>query len=96
MGVLLAFAVGYVVGARAGTEDFRDLVDAYNAVRGSDEFTDFMQALRGHAAFALRELAAMVDGDGARPGLAQGLVERVRSQDVVERVRELVKNSPLG
>ncbi len=38
MGVLLAFAVGYVVGARAGAQDFDDVVRAVQELRDSEEF----------------------------------------------------------
>ena len=38
MGILLAFAAGYVLGARGGSEDFDDVVQAVQAIRQSEEF----------------------------------------------------------
>jgi hypothetical protein len=84
MGVLLAFVVGYAIGARAGTESFDDVVDSLKAVRNSEEFQSLLKALRTHAGHALRELAtvvdgsAVVDGPGPQPRSNQDLVDRVR------------------
>ena len=40
MGILIAFAAGYVFGARAGSQDFDDVVQALQAIRESEEFHD--------------------------------------------------------
>ena len=61
MGILIAFAAGYVFGARAGSQDFDDVVQALQAIRESDEFHDLLRSLRSHAAHSLRELASMLD-----------------------------------
>ena len=86
MGILLAFAAGYVVGSRAGAEDFDDVVQALQAIRQSDEFNDLLRSLRSHAAHTLRELAALLD----RAGTEEGGPSSVTTRDLVDRVRSLV------
>jgi hypothetical protein len=81
MGLLMAFAVGCVVGARAGSEDFSDVVQSVHAIRESEEFRDLVTALRSHASQTLRSLADMVD----KPG-----TDAISTQDLVERVTRLV------
>lgn len=80
MGILMAFAVGYVVGARAGEAGFREVVDALKAVRDSDEFAAFVAALRAHLGHTFGDLAARLGDDGAP----------LTMDDVVARVRQLV------
>ena len=48
MGTLFGFAVGYVIGARAGNEGFDDLLRAFSAIRESEEYRGFMASLREH------------------------------------------------
>ena len=86
MGILLAFAAGYVLGARAGSEEFDDVVQALQAIRQSEEFNDLVRSLRSHAAHTLRELATLLD----RVGTADGTSSSVTTQDLVDRVRSLV------
>ena len=45
MGTLFGFVVGYVVGARAGSAGFDELVDSWRAIRESEEFTAFIALL---------------------------------------------------
>ncbi len=81
MGLLLVFAAGYVMGSRAGGESLDEVVDAVHAIRESDEFHDFVKAVRTHAAHSLREMAAMVERARERtdePGAPTDLVARVR------------------
>jgi hypothetical protein len=78
MGILLAFAVGYAIGAKAGSESFDEVVEALKAVGNSEEFSSLVKALRSHAGHALRELATAVDGSGQEAGTTQDLVDRVR------------------
>ncbi|GAC1315948.1 MAG: hypothetical protein NVSMB12_12260 [Acidimicrobiales bacterium] len=79
MGILLAFAVGYVVGARAGAQDFDDVVRAVEELRHSEEVRDLWAVLRTHAAHTLRTTADMLES-GRTPGadVATDLVDRVR------------------
>jgi hypothetical protein len=84
MGILLAFAAGYVLGARGGSEDFDDVVQAIQAIRRSDEFADLVKSLRSHTAHTLRELAALlervgVEGEGGQSVTTQDLVDRVKT-----------------
>ena len=71
MGLLLVFAAGYVMGARAGEESLDEVIDAVHAIRKSDEFRDLVSALRTHAADSLRGLATMMEkGRDASDGRA--------------------------
>jgi hypothetical protein len=84
MGLLLVFAAGYVMGARAGGESLDDVIDAVHAIRESDEFHDLLAALRTHAADSLRGLATMLDnGRDATAG-------RSTPSDLLDRVKLLV------
>ena len=65
--------------------DSRDIVDAVNAIRQSEEFNDLVQSLRSHAAHTLRELASLIERPGATTSLAS-----VTTEDLVERVKNLV------
>ena len=86
MVVLLAFAAGYIVGARAGSQDFDEVVDAVKALGRSDEFHDLLNSVRAHAAHTLREVAAQLDRANAE---GAGL-PTVSTQDLVDRVKNLV------
>ena len=84
MGLLLVFAAGYVMGARAGGESLDDVIDAVHSIRESDEFHDLVAALRTHAADSLRGLATMLEnGRDATGG-------RATPSDLVDRVKLLV------
>lgn len=56
MGTLFGFAVGYVIGARAGSEGFDDLLRALSAIRESEEYRGFMTSLRAHVMHTLRDV----------------------------------------
>ena len=77
---LVALAVGYVVGARAGSKDLEQITQALRAIRESEEFDDLTAAVRAHLGHTLRELAAMVEGAS----------DRVDALDLVDQVRHLV------
>jgi hypothetical protein len=88
VGVLLAFAVGYVIGARAGSQDFDDVVHAVKEIRGSEEFNGFLSALRSHLSHTLRDVANVID---------ETQVESVNSQDLVDHVKQLIRRQlPAG
>lgn len=81
MGLMLVFAAGYVMGSRAGSDSLDDVVDAVHAIRKSEEFHDFVSALRTHAAHSLRGLATMLDQGSetsSKAGTSNDLLERVR------------------
>ncbi len=84
--MLVVFAAGYVMGSKSGGESLDDLVDAVHAIRESEEFHDFVKALRTHAAHSLRGLATIVES-GREPTGEPGAPA---SADLLERVRLIV------
>lgn len=54
MGTLFGFAVGYVLGARAGNPGFERLQEAWTDLRNSREFRAFFEAARSHLQGTLR------------------------------------------
>jgi len=56
MGTLFGFVVGYVIGARAGSEGFDDLLRALAAIRESEEYRGFVTSLREHVLHSVREV----------------------------------------
>lgn len=85
MGLLLVFAAGYAMGARGGGESLDEVVDAVHAIRESEEFHDFVKALRKHAGHSLRGLATLVESGRERGDAPQG-----SPSDLLERVRLIV------
>ena len=81
MRVLVALAVGYAVGARAGNKDLDQVTKSFRAILESEEFADFTVAVRSQVGHALRGLAAMVDGPASEVD--------VETSDLVEQVRHL-------
>jgi hypothetical protein len=80
VGVVLAFAVGYLVGANTGKESYDEVVDALKAVRDSDEFRGLVGAVRGHLGASLRQLAGIIeDQPGPEDSPSTRLLERVRT-----------------
>ena len=77
MGVLLAWALGYVVGAKGGAQDFDDVVQAVKELRDSDEVRQLWSVLRSHLGNVLRSAANMLE-EVAGPQPAGDLVDRVR------------------
>jgi hypothetical protein len=81
MGLLLVFAAGYVMGARAGGETLDEVVDAVHGIRESEEFHDLVKALRTHAAHSLRAVATMLEKGREQSddvGTSGDLLDRVR------------------
>ncbi len=78
MGILLAFAVGYVVGAQAGNEGYDEVVTSLKSVRDSEEFKGLVSALRSHASYALTEIAQRLTAESQHPGPVQEVLGRVR------------------
>jgi hypothetical protein len=79
MKILLALVTGYFVGANAGSRDYDQLVESVRAIRESEEFHDFLDALRSHASQTLRELADMLERSGPESLTSNDLVERVKA-----------------
>lgn len=78
MGMLIAFAAGFVVGARTGKKEFEDLTTSLRALRDSQEFADVVAAARAHMSQALRELASVLDGAASATGESEDVVTRVK------------------
>lgn len=67
MGTLFGFVVGYVVGARAGSDGFDDVVNAFNDIRRSREFQSFVAVATHHGRGALtRVLQRLAEPPEAR------------------------------
>jgi hypothetical protein len=86
MGIFVALAVGYVVGAKTGSKDLDQLTKSLRALRESEEFADVVAAVRSHLGHTLREVASTLDGGGGGGGVG-GSVRQ--SGDMVDRVRQL-------
>ena len=81
MNVLVALAVGYVIGAKTKGSELDKLANSLKALCGTDEFADVMAATRAQVGATLRDLAGVVDGHD--PGRDTG-------GDLVAQVRHLV------
>ena len=81
MELLVAFAIGWVVGAHGGEEGFRDVVQAATELRRSEEFAALMEALRAHLAYTLRSLADVLSAPESE----------ISPESVVERVVQLMR-----
>jgi hypothetical protein len=81
MNILIALAVGYLIGAKTGGKDLEQLSRSLKALCETDEFADVVVAARSQVAATLRELASMVDG---------GQPAAVPTGDLVARVRHMV------
>jgi hypothetical protein len=63
MGTLFGFAVGYILGARAGQDGYEELVRSVRAIRASDEFQDFVVAMKEHGRHLLRQATGRLAGE---------------------------------
>lgn len=88
MGVLVALIIGYVLGAKTGGKDLDQLGQSVKALSETTEFGDVVAAARSHVGHTLRELATLVDRDGAEP--VRGSDGAI---DLVDRVRHIVERS---
>lgn len=80
---MLAFAVGYIVGANAGQDGYQDVVESVRAVRESEEFRGLLSALRSHASATFRQLSVLVDDTQDEQFNPSRLLDRVR--DLMDR-----------
>ena len=60
MGILLSFLIGYVAGAKAGSNHLDDVVESAKAVRDSEEFGALITSLRTHAGATMRLVADLL------------------------------------
>jgi hypothetical protein len=79
MEMLLAFAVGFVLGEQGGRQDRHDMADSFGAIRESEEVAAFVAVAKSHVGRTLREVADMVDGSSGEPAPTPDLVDRVRA-----------------
>ena len=63
MGTLFGFAVGYILGARAGENGYDEVVRSVRAIRQSEEFRGFVSAMKEHGRHIVREVSGRVTGD---------------------------------
>jgi hypothetical protein len=83
MQILLSFLIGYFVGAKAGGDQFDEVVESARAVAQSDEFHSLLLSLRAHAAATLHSLGDLLEEP---PGAITG-------DSVVARVRRMMEQS---
>ena len=83
-GAFFGFLVGYVVGTRSGREGAREVIDAANDLRESEEFRGLVSALREHAKHGAYALGDWVSGDGEGPDL----------NDILRQARERLGRGP--
>lgn len=75
MRTMFGFAVGYLVGSKAGSEGYDELVRSAKAIRDSEEVQHFVALLREHASHVLREVGDWVGGAEGTPTLEDLLAE---------------------
>ena len=83
MQILLSFLIGYVVGAKAGSDQLDEVVESARAVAESDEFRSLLRSLRAHAAATLHSLGDVLEQS---PEASNG-------NSVVTRVRRMMEQS---
>jgi hypothetical protein len=79
MEMLLAFAVGFVLGGHDGPRDRRAVVDSFSTIGSSEEVAALVMVARSHVGQTLRTVADLVDGSHREPVAAPDLVDRVRA-----------------
>jgi hypothetical protein len=85
VGLIFAFVAGYIVGGRAGTEGFDEVVSAVKAVSESQEVADLLTALRSHASHVLQDLGRRLDIDSH---------ETLTLDSILDRARDFVQRDP--
>ncbi len=78
MGVFVALALGYLLGAKTGGEDLDRLVRSLKALCATEEFADVVTAARSQVAVSLRQAASVLDSTGELPEIDGDLLARVR------------------
>jgi hypothetical protein len=74
----VVLAVGYVIGARTRGQDLDRLTNSIKALYATDEFADVVSAMRSQLGNALRDLAAVVDGQPDLPDSGDDIVAQVK------------------
>jgi hypothetical protein len=79
VGILVAFAVGYAFGAKAGTEGLEEVMASIRVVRESEEFEALLSAVRSYLSHALQELGKSLAPETQRPQTVNDLLGRLRT-----------------
>jgi len=82
MKVLLALAVGYLLGTKTGGAELERLEQAVKSLYDTDELAEVVTATRSHVAHVLRELASVTEGDAPKASSA--------SRSMMAQVRQLI------
>lgn len=77
MSTIFGFVVGYIVGARAGSEGIERLEQAVRDIRDSDEFRNFTALLKSHLVGTIDTVNERLKSD---PGTLVGDVERLAGE----------------
>ena len=78
MQILLSFFIGYFLGAKAGGNQFDEVVASARAVTESEEFHDLLLSLRAHAAATMHSLGDLLEAPRSSTDANGGVVDRVR------------------
>jgi hypothetical protein len=78
MQILLSFFIGYFVGAKAGADQFDEVVESARAVAESEEFHSLLLTLRTHAAATLHSLGDLLERPPETDSDSVSVVARVR------------------
>ena len=73
---IVGFAVGYVVGCKAGQEGLNQLLNAWEDIRTSDEFAAMVETAKGLVVHVARQ--AFETGSGMLSADVKGAVDRLR------------------
>lgn len=73
---IVGFAVGYVVGCKAGQDGLNQLLKAWETIQSSDEFAAMIETGKGLVTQAARQ--AFETGGGVLAGEVKGAVNRLR------------------
>ena len=78
MGTLFGFAVGYIVGARAGSQGFDEVVEALRTVRRSEEFQALVEIVGSHLRGTAETVGQWLTTEEASP--AEEMLARARDR----------------
>jgi hypothetical protein len=73
---IVGFAVGYVIGCRAGQEGLNQLLQSWETIRTSDEFAAMVETGKDLVIQAARQ--AFETGSGVLSGEVKSAVDRLR------------------
>lgn len=85
MSALFGFLVGYVVGARAGSQGFDRVEQAVRDIRDSEEFRSLLGVLREHAKDTVRILNDRLQSGGSAFPDFEDLASQARARLLGDR-----------